>query len=140
MSEQNKAIVIRDIEEIWNNKQLAVADEIYAEDLVRHDPADPEEHRGIGGNRAMVDYYHSVFPDLHIALDDIIGEGDKVVIRWTATGTHQGELMGIPPTGRKISSSGITIARIEDEKLSEVWVNWDALGMLQKLGALEATA
>ena len=75
-------------------------------------------------------------PDLRITLEDDIAEEDKVVSRWTAQVTHQGELMGIAPTGNQVTIMGITIHRIEDGKIVEEWENWDALGLMQQIGAI----
>ena len=78
----------------------------------------------------------SAFPDLRVTLEDDIAEGNKVVSRWRAQGTHQGELMGIAPTGNQMAITGITIDRIEEGKIVEEWENWDALGMMQQIGAV----
>lgn len=78
--------------------------------------------------------YRVAFPDAHIALDDIIVAGDKVVTRWTATGTHEGDLMGIPATGTSIRFTGIRIFRVADGRIAEGWVNWDTFGLMRQLG------
>ena len=77
----------------------------------------------------------AAFPDLRITTDDIIAEGDKVVARWTATGTHLGELMGIPASGRQISFLGMTVHRFADDKIVENWWAYDAMGMMQQITA-----
>ena len=136
MSEENKAIVRRALEEMFGQWNLAVADEIYDKDFVGH--AAPEEIRGPEGIKQFVSMNRSAFPDLQFTIEDQIAEGDKVVTRWTARGTHKGELMGIAPTGKQVAFTGITISRIVDGKAVEGWVNRDALGMLQQLGAVPA--
>jgi steroid delta-isomerase-like uncharacterized protein len=78
----------------------------------------------------------SAFPDLKLMVEDQIAEGDKVVTRWSATGTHQGELLGIPPTGKQTTATGITIDRIQGGKIVETWTHWDNLGLLQQLGVV----
>ena len=80
--------------------------------------------------------YRAAFPDTHLTIEDQIAEGDKVVTRWTATGTNQGTLMGIPPSGKRVTITGISITRIANGKAVEDWVNFDTLGMLQQIGAI----
>jgi steroid delta-isomerase-like uncharacterized protein len=80
--------------------------------------------------------YRNAFPEIQMTVEDLIAEGDKVVTRWTARGTHQGELMGIPPSGNPVEVTGITIDRIEGGKVVETWANYDALGMMQQVGAV----
>ena len=136
MSEENKALVRRFLEEAFNKGNLGVVDEICASDYVLHDPASPEEIRGPEGIKGFVQMYRSAFPDSHITLEDLIAEGDKVVSRWTARGTHQGELFGIPPSGNQVEVSGITISRFEGGKFVEDWSNSDTLGLMQQIGAV----
>jgi predicted ester cyclase len=80
--------------------------------------------------------FRSAFPDLRIIIEDQVAEGDKVVTRWRGSGTHQGDLFGIAPTGNRVSLVGITINRIEGGKVAEEWQIFDALGMMQQLGAI----
>src|SRR5262245_38371385 len=101
MSQQNKAIVRRGFEELFNKGQLDVADEVFAKDYVGHDPALPKDLHGPQEFKKFVQMYRTAFPDLVCTIEDQLADGDKVVTRFTARGTHRGELMGIPPTGRK---------------------------------------
>jgi steroid delta-isomerase-like uncharacterized protein len=140
MSEENKAVVRRFIEEVWNSGNLAVIDELIAEDHVDHDPAQAGAPGGREGMRAFVQMYRSAYPDSHLELGEMIAEGDLVAAPWTATGTHQGELMGIAPTGKSVTVTGIGIDRVVDGKIVESWANYDALGMLAQLGAIPAPA
>ena len=133
--EENKAIARRGVEEVWNQGKLDVIDEIFATDYVGHYVGSPDIH-GPEGEKQFVTMYRTAFPDFHVTVHDMIAEGDKVIGRWTATGTHKGDLMGIPPTGVQETHTGITIERIADGKVVEVWINWDALGMLQQLGVI----
>jgi steroid delta-isomerase-like uncharacterized protein len=80
--------------------------------------------------------YLGAFPDAEVTIEDQLAEGDKVVTRWTGRGTHQGELMGVPPSGNRVEVPGITISRIEGGKIVEEWENYDALGMMQAIGAV----
>jgi len=136
MSEENKALSRRAIEEIFNAGNLEAADEIIAQDHVQHDPTMPEEGRGREHMKEFASMYRSAFPDVHIEIEDQIAEGDKVATRWTGTGTHEGELMGIEPTGNRVRITGMTIDRIADGQIAETWDIYDALGMMQQLGAI----
>lgn len=137
-TEENKALVRRQFEAIWDGGNLAVIDELYAPNYVNHDPANPEQAGGPGGFKQRVSLYRTAFPDLHLTIEDQVAEGDKVVTRWTASGTHKGDLMGTPPTGKSASVTGMLISRIEGGKFVEEWVNWDTLGLLQQVGAIPA--
>ena len=134
-TEENKAIARREIEEIWNQGQLDVIDEIFAADFVFHVLGNPDI-QGPEGYKQFVTMYRTAFPDLQFTIKDQIAEEDKVVIRWSTTGTHKGELMGIPPTGLPAPTPGITIGRYTGGKYVEAWACWDALGMLQQLGVI----
>jgi steroid delta-isomerase-like uncharacterized protein len=129
-TEENKAIVRREVEELYNpHGDLDAVEDIYAPNYVLHDPSVPEEGRGPESARQQLAMtFRSAFPDLHTTLDDALAEGDKVAYRWTASGTHEGELMGIPPTGNRMRISGTTIARFSDGKIEEGWQNFDATG------------
>ena len=135
MSAQNKALVRRWFKEIWSKGNLAVADQIVAPNYANHDPAGAMPDTGREGLKKHATMYRTAFPDLQFAIDDLTVEGNKVTVRWTARGTHQGELMGITPTSKKFSITGISILRIANGKIAEQWVNWDTLGLLQQLGA-----
>jgi steroid delta-isomerase-like uncharacterized protein len=138
MSEQNKAIVRRYGEDFWGKGDLDAADELFADELVDHSPAVPDLAPGPAGQRQALAAYREAFPDLRVTNEDVLAEGDKVVLRWTARGTHQGDLMGIPPTGRLVTLKGIDILRIENGKIVERWAEYDNLGLLQQLGIVPA--
>jgi steroid delta-isomerase-like uncharacterized protein len=136
MSEESKAMARRSGEIIAMGSLDTLEDalaEVYTDDVIRHE-ADGDIV-GIEGLAQFASRFRSAHPDLRIKLEDDIAEGDKVVTRWTASGTHQGELMGIAPTGSQVTVIGITIHRIEDGKIVEEWSNWDALGLMQQIGA-----
>jgi steroid delta-isomerase-like uncharacterized protein len=126
-------------EEVWNQKKVEQIDELVATDYVHHD-VQSADRKGIEAYKQFVDLYLNAFPDIRFNIEDEISDGDTVVIRWTVTGTHNGDLPGLPRTGRPISVTGITIARLSDGKFVESWNNWDALGMMQQLGAVPAEA
>ena len=133
-SEGGKAIARRFTEDLWDKGEFAVADEIIAPDFVDHDPVSGQGP-GPGGYKEMVGAFRAAFPDLRVKNEDVIAEGDKVVARWTARGTHNGALMNIPPTGRQVTLKGVDVLRIEGGKIVERWGEFDALGMLRQLGA-----
>jgi steroid delta-isomerase-like uncharacterized protein len=137
MSEENKVLTRRSWEIVTEGSLDTLEDalaEVYADDIILHEP--DEDVRGIEGLKQFVSMIRSAIPDLRITLEEDIAEGDKVVSRWRAQGTHQGELMGIAPTGNQVIITGITIHRIEEGKIVEEWENWDALGLMQQIGAI----
>ncbi len=135
MSDENKAISRRVFEEIISQGNLSLADEIFASNYVDHDPANPDVS-GPAGFKLLVSKYRSAFPDLRLTVNDIFAEGDEVVVRWTWSGTHKGDLEGVPPTGKKMGGEGITISRFSGGKVEEDWANWDALGLMRQLGVV----
>ena len=114
---------------------MDLVDEIYAPDYVGHDPAMPEDVRGVDGAREFYSMYTSAFPDVEITIEDQLAEEDTVATLWTGRGTHQGELMGVPPSGNRVEVMGVTVGRIEGGKIVEEWDVYDALGMMQAIGA-----
>jgi steroid delta-isomerase-like uncharacterized protein len=140
MSEQNKAISRRLVEEAFNEGKLEVVDELVASDFVNHDPSSPEDLRGPEGLKKFIRTYRSAFPDISVRIEDQIAQGDKVVSRWSGSGTQKGELMGMPASGKQARVTGITIDRLEGGKIIESWNNWDTLGMLQQLGVVPEPA
>lgn len=122
-------------EDLWDKGDLNIADEIFSAGFVDHEPVQGQAP-GLEGYTQMVGAFRSAFPDLRVRNEDVIEEGNKVVVRWTANGTHTGQLMQIPPTGKKVSLKGIDILRIENDKIVERWGEFDALGMLSQLGVI----
>ena len=135
-AEENKALARRVLEEIFNKGNLEVADELIAADYVDHDPAMPEDIHGPEGYKEYVGTYRPAFPDLHLQIQDQIAEGDKVVTRWTGTGTHEGELAGIAPTGERVTLPGMEIVRISEGKLVEGWEGYDSMTIMRQLGVM----
>jgi steroid delta-isomerase-like uncharacterized protein len=136
MSESNKAVVRRLIEEVWNKGNLQVADELYGPSYTHHDPSTPDVGRGAESEKKRATLYRNAIQDLRVTVEELLAEGETVVARWSCRGTHKGELNGIAPTGKQISFTGISIARFVGGKMVEGWVNWDALGLMQQLGAV----
>ncbi len=140
-TEANKAIVVQLYEEIFNKGDLDLADKLIAPNAITHDPQlPPSVPSGPQGLKAVVTMLRSAFPDDHHTLEDLVAEGDKVVVRTTHTGTHRGTFLGLPPTGKHIANTSIHIFRIASGQLVEVWANRDDLGLLQQLGAIPAWA
>ncbi len=134
-AEQNKAIV-RQAYDAINRNDLDALDEMVASDVTDHDPA-PGQGPGLEGVKDYFSSLHAAFPDVHMDVEDMIAEGDKVVARISVSGTHQGEFMGIAPTGNRVTITGIDILRITDGKVVEHWGKFDDLGMMQQLGVME---
>ena len=137
-TENNKALIRRVNEEAINQGNLALLDELVGSDYVEHDPNYPQPVRGAEGLKQYFQTFRSAFPDLHFTIEDIIGEGDTVAVRQTGRGTHQGELFGIPPTGKQLTVTAMHFHRFVNGKVVESWVNSDSMGMLQQLGVIPA--
>jgi steroid delta-isomerase-like uncharacterized protein len=138
MATGNKEIVRRVLEDVW--KDPGVVDELVSTDYVGYDPALPEAIRGPQGVKENFNQYREAFEGAHITVRDQIGEGDSVATRWEGRGRHTGEIMGIPGTGKDVVVQGLTFTRLEGGKIVEDWTNWDALGMLQQIGAIPTGA
>lgn len=133
-TEQNKELARRLFEEVWNNKNLAVVDELVASNFVFHNSV--QTLYGPDGFKQFATTYHNAFPEAHFTVEDAIAEGDTVALRWSARAVHKGELLGIAPTGKEVTVTGITISLISDGKSVESWGEFDALGMLQQIGVI----
>ena len=136
MSAENIAVVRRLIDEVWNQQAFDVLDDLFAADAIISESGVPFPIRvplcakeGIGAACAA-------FPDIRVAIEDIVAANDKVVVRWSSHGTHRGEMQGIPPTNRPITMTGMAIYRFADGKIVEEWMNTDMLGMLRQLGVI----
>jgi steroid delta-isomerase-like uncharacterized protein len=135
-AEENKAIVRRFYEEVWGKRNLAVADELLDANVVLHTPrqstaniVDREEYK------QMVTYIYTAFPDLQATVEEMIAEGDKVVVRWAWQGTHQGEWQGVAATGKPIRTEGITIFRLANGRIVDDRFQANGLGLMQQIGA-----
>jgi steroid delta-isomerase-like uncharacterized protein len=134
--EQNKALSRRFFDEVCNGRQQAVADELFTADHQYHDPASPGTPAGPAGMKQLTSTYYTAFRDARWTVNEVIAVDDTVVTRWTGTGTQTAELMGIPPTNRRVSVDGIWVHRVRNGRIAESWNVWDALGMLQQLGVV----
>jgi len=136
-TETNKAVSRRFLEEVFGKGKLNVLDEIIAKDHVNSGPGTlPGLPAGPEGAKQLVTVYRNAFPDVHFTVDEQIAEGDKVVTRWTGHGTHKGELLGIPATGKTSTVTGIAVDRIANGMIAESWGIFDQFGMMQQLGVI----
>jgi predicted ester cyclase len=138
-SETNKAIIRRFCDEVLSEHWLDRADELVTRDYVDHAPL-PGQTPGLEGAKQKWATYFAAFPDLHVTMDELAAEGDAVVVRWMAEGTHQGNLLGIAPTGKPVHFSGISICRVRDGRMFEQWEESDRLSLAQQLGAIPTPA
>jgi steroid delta-isomerase-like uncharacterized protein len=133
--EENKAFERRLYEEIYIKKNSAAIDQFFATNWVCH-PSPPGMSSGLEGMKQWHALNNKAIPDMQVKLEDMIAEGDKVACRWTATGTHKDEFMGVPATNKQITLTGIHIDRIANGKVVETWNYSDMLGVMQQLGAI----
>jgi steroid delta-isomerase-like uncharacterized protein len=135
-AEENKALVRRYVEEVDNQRKLDLLDKIFAPDFFQYG-ADPDQVSGVEELKQFFVMLRSGFPDFQGTIVDLFAaEGDKVVLRFTFRGTHQGEFMGVTPTGEHVTMAGIDICRVADGKIAELWGQEDMLGMMQQIGAI----
>jgi steroid delta-isomerase-like uncharacterized protein len=140
VSEENKQLVRDFFEEVWNKKNFDYLEEIYSPDFVLHalwqntSAGGAIEATGIEPAKKVIAGWQQGFPDISVTVDDQIADGDKVASRHTSRGTHTNAFMGMPPTGKSATITGMTITRIVDGKIVEAWTSWDALGMFEQLG------
>ncbi|PQP25364.1 cyclase [Rhodococcus opacus] len=137
MGSAEEAVVRRFYEEMNNDRKNEIAEELFSADHEMHDPQVPGGPGPAGMAAAISAYQNGV--DGHWTVEEMFSAGDRVVVRWTGTGTHVGEMNGIPPTGNKIRVDAISIHRLADGKIAETWQVWDTLGFLQQLGAVPAS-
>ncbi len=132
MSEQNKMLARRWFEDLFSRGDLDAANEILSADFLDHLPR--EEERSIEELKRYVGIYRSAFPDIQDTVEEIVAEGDKVVVRWRSRGTHQGEFMGVAPTSTHVTFTGMRLFRMAENKIAESWVNIDERGLQEQLG------
>lgn len=132
----NEEIVRRFVEESFDEGGFDHIDELLANDFVAHESGQSEPIRGSEEFKQIVTLYRSAFPDIEFTIHDMVSEGDRVAVHWTASGTHDGELMGIEPTGKRVKNEGMEFNRLRDGKIVETRVVWDVFGMLRQFDAL----
>ncbi len=133
-AEETKAIVERFWEEVWNKKNLKIVDELLPDNIVIHNFGAVVEGREAW--RQSFTPFFTAFPDLKLTVELTIIEGDRMAVRWAATGTHTGDFRGIAPTGKQINIAGVAIYRVAEGKIVEGWSQPDTLGLLQQIGAI----
>jgi len=138
MSEENKALIERWFEEVWNQGNSQAIDELLAQDGVIHGLVDASGQpvRGLEGFHEFHDQFRGAFSDLHISVHDVVAEGDRVVARCSVRGQHTGESLGFAATNAPIQFEGIAIVQIKDGKIVEAWNQFDFLEMNKQLGVL----
>ena len=135
MSQRNKALVRRFLDQVFNNARPEVIDELIADDYIDHS-APPGQAAGAAGARQMYEMFRTAFPDLRVEIHDLVAEGDLVVARATFAGTSQGPLMGAPPTGKPVRIASVVIVRVRDGRFVERWEQADMLGLMLQLGVV----
>ena len=138
MSAQESKITMRRYLDVYEQGNIDLLDELLAPDYINHTPATPELPIGPEGAKGVVSMFRAGMPDLKVVVEDMIAEGDKVDTRYTLEGTHEGELFGVPPTGKRLSIKSITVERVSEGKIREHWRVTESLDMMQQLGVVPA--
>jgi steroid delta-isomerase-like uncharacterized protein len=138
MSEQHQQLVRRFFEEMCNQRQLGLADTLFAANHAYHDPSSPWVTAGPAGMKDLIGAYHRGVPDARWDIHAMHDAGDTIVTRWTVSGVHAGDLVGIAPTNKRVVVDGIWMHRIAQGKIVESWNAWDMLGLLQQIGVVPA--
>jgi steroid delta-isomerase-like uncharacterized protein len=133
--EKNKAHVRRFYEEVWGKGNVDVAEEVFAQDYVRHDLRPNTAPPGPEGQKQIAAAFRAAFPDLRFDVEIVLGDGEYVAARWTAAGTHTGPWGDVEPTGQFVRFSGVNIFRFEQGVVAEIWNHRDDLGLREQLGA-----
>jgi steroid delta-isomerase-like uncharacterized protein len=136
MSADNKAVIRRLYNDVWNKRNLAAIDEIISPSHALYEPDAYDSRVGPAAYRATAERFLRGIPDLRFTVQEVISEGNKFVVVWVVTGTHQGEFYGVPATNKKLSLEGITIHQIKNGKIFDSYVSWDELGMMRQVGAV----
>jgi steroid delta-isomerase-like uncharacterized protein len=136
MSSEESKVIVRRFWGVWEEGNIDLVDELLAPDYVNRSPATPDQPTDPEGIKAVVGMFRGAMPDLRVIIEDMIAEGDKVVVRYTIEGTHEGELFGVPPTGQRLSIKSISVERVSDGKIREHWRITDSLDMMQQLGVI----
>lgn len=133
---ENKDVVRRYLEDGWNEAAHELVAELVVPEAPHHDPTLSDRPDGPAGRRQSIQVYHTVCPDVHISIEEMVAETDLVAVRWLGRGTHEGELMGIEPTGTEIEVAGMSINRVSEGQIAETLEVYDTLGLLQQIGAI----
>jgi steroid delta-isomerase-like uncharacterized protein len=134
--ESNRAIARRFVDEVFNHGNTKAYDELIADDYINHNPPVPGLPGSKAGFRQAVTLTREAFPDVHVSIEDMLAEGDRVMFRDTTTATHRGEFQGIPASGRELAWTEMHFFRVRDGQIAEHWANFDQLGILVQMGAV----
>ena len=137
MSQENKDLIRRVIEQAFNKADLSIVDGAFAADYRANVPGAPKLPGGPEAFKRVVQLWRTAFPDWHMTIEELVAERDIVANRFTTRGTHQGLLLGIPPTGRPITVKGMEFHRVRDGKVAESWISDDIPGILVQLGIVK---
>ena len=135
-AQQNILLVRKLFEEAYNRYNLAILDQIMANNVKLHDPASPKHNEGLEAIKELETTYTKAFPNKKIKIDDIRAIENIVIVRWTCVGIHTGALQGIEPANKAFTINGISIYQITNGKITEIWQNWDRLGLLEQIGEI----
>lgn len=133
-AKEMQALVYKSLDEMWNARNLNVAEEIFAPNVKTYNVADPKPVEGLEGLKTLTKSYLEAFPDLRIEAKESIVTEEKGAVLWRVTGTHKGTFMGVKPTNRKVAIEGVFFFRFLDGKVTEQWAHWDVLGLLKQIG------
>ena len=138
MSEENKQLIRRWFDEVWNNGRAEVIDELFDENGIAHGLSDDHAHpiKGPSGYRPFYETFRQAFPNIMVVVEDVVAEGDKVAARCSVRAKHEGELLGRAATQAPVEFTGITIVRIDNGKIVEAWNNFDFMTMYKQTGHL----
>jgi steroid delta-isomerase-like uncharacterized protein len=140
MANQKNTTIVRTLfDEVFSKGNMNKLDELFQKEVKFHDVAFSEEIRGLKGIKEAEQMYKTAFPGKKVTIEDMLTADDKVIVRWKCTGTHKGELNGTAPTNRSINITGISIYRLANDKIVEVWQSWDRLGLYEQIGEIERT-
>lgn len=132
--EKSKELIRRHYDELYNRGNLGFAEECCTSTFVAHDPVHPDTPMGPAGMKEHARWAREVAPDIHFDVEDLIVEGDRAAVRYRFTGTQHGTLMGIPPSGKLGTMTGVTFYRLENDRIAEAWMHWDVLAAMRAIG------
>lgn len=136
-NQQNINLIKRLFEEVFNRGNLSLIDELISNNILMHDPASPNPRGGIKAFKDLESNYQRAFPNKKTKIEDIMSADDKVIVRWSCQGIHKGDLQGISATNNQVNVTGISIYKLANGKISEIWQSWDRLGLLEQLGEIQ---
>ena len=134
ITEEEARVWTSNVLEMWNRADLTIVDKVYAPELVRHDCGLPEDIVGLENIKNYLKNFFNAFPDLNVTVEETIAAGNKLVQRWTLTGTNTGSMTEMPPSGKNVRISGVSVVHLVNKKAVEIWDFYNVLDMYQQLG------